>query len=261
MKSNNQFGSTLEAILYPLIVLILMWLSFWADHLFPEVDFYKYGVMPKDQSSLMGILTMPLIHSKEEIEHIINNSMPTAVLLGAIIYYYRKIAFRVFAFSWLMTGVGVWLFAENTNSFHIGMSGVVYAMAGFLFTSGVIRKHRSLQAISLFVAFVYGSMIWGVFPIQAHVSWEGHLMGLLSGVVLAFIYRKMGPQAPKYQYEIEQELGIDPPDLEGQWNERIRQAEERARQQEELKKEQEHFIRYHYVSKNKGNEEDINSDT
>jgi hypothetical protein len=72
-----------------------------------------------------------------------------------------------------------------------------------------------LQALSLFIIFLYGSMIWGVFPTQPRVSWQGHLSGLIVGVILAFIYRKQGPQRPKYQYEIEKELGIEPPDFEG----------------------------------------------
>jgi membrane associated rhomboid family serine protease len=233
MSKTNHFGSTKEAIVYPLLLLIVMWLVYWADHLFPLIDFYKFGVKPHDVSSLKGILFMPLIHSKNEVEHILNNSMPAAILLGAIIYYYREIALRVFVFSWIGTGIGVWVFAELTNSFHIGMSGVIYAMVGFLFTSGVIRKYLPLQAIALFVAFVYGSLIWGIFPMQPHVSWEGHLSGLVSGIVLAFMYRKLGPQSPKYQYEIEKELGIEPPDFEGELKERIRLAEELKREAEE----------------------------
>ena len=236
MLKKNQFGSTPEAIIYPLLLLTVMWLVFWADHLFGLIDFYKFGVRPQEVSSLKGILFMPLIHSKNEIEHIINNSMPIVVLLGAVVYYYRAIALRVFVFSWLLTGLGVWFFAENAFSYHIGMSGVIYALAGFLFTSGVVRKYLPLQGISLFVAFVYGSMIWGIFPIEPHISWEGHLMGLLSGVLLAVVYRKRGPQSPKYYYEIEQEMGIEPPDFEGELNERIRleklQREELERQRE-----------------------------
>ncbi|MEJ6583424.1 MAG: rhomboid family intramembrane serine protease [Crocinitomicaceae bacterium] len=233
MSKTNHFGSAKEAIVYPLLLLIVMWLVYWADHLFPLIDFYKFGVKPNDVSSLKGILFMPLIHSKNEVEHILNNSVPAAILLGAIIYYYREIVLRVFVFSWIGTGIGVWLFAELTNSYHIGMSGVIYAMAGFLFTSGVIRKYLPLQAIALFVAFVYGSLIWGIFPMQPHVSWEGHLSGLVSGSVLAFMYRKLGPQSPKYQYEIEKELGIEPPDFEGELKERIRLEEERKRETEE----------------------------
>ena len=258
METNSQFGSTAEAIIYPFLLLIVIWSVFWADHLFPLIDFYKFGVMPKDIDGLKGVLFMPLIHSNSGFEHIVNNSIPIAVLLGAIIYYYRSIALRVFFFSWILSGLGVWLFAANTNSYHIGISGIIYAMAAFLFTSGVLRKYRPLQAISLFVAFVYGSLIWGVFPTPTHVSWEGHLMGLLAGVSLAIVYRKIGPQSPKYLYELEHEMGIEPPDFEGEWNEKVRLEEikrEKAQKSDEEKQSGTGHnsiqIKYHYIKKNK----------
>ncbi len=249
MLLKNEFGSVFEAVFYPLLLVIVMWLFFWADHLFPMIDFYKLGIMPNDPNSLKGIFLMPLIHSKNEIGHIINNTPPTFILLAAIIYYYRDIALRVFIFSWLLTGLGIWLFAENMNSYHIGMSGVVYAMAGFLFTSGIIRKYKPLQSISLFVAFIYGGMIWGVFPTETHVSWEGHLSGLIVGVLLAFVYKKHGPQAPKYLYEIEKEMGIEPPDFEAELNEKIRIAQEL--ENEKKKQVQEINIVYHYIPQEK----------
>jgi membrane associated rhomboid family serine protease len=219
-----------------------MWMAHWADYLFPELEFYKYGVRPQTMEGLKGIILMPVIHSKKELEHILNNSLPTFILMSALIYYYRVIALKVFVLAWLFTGIGLLAFASESFAYHIGMSGVIYALAGFLFTSGVLRKYRPLQGISLFVAFVYGSMVWGIFPMQTHVSWQGHLSGLLTGVILAFLFRKHGPQAPKYQYEIEKELGIEPPDLEGEWNEKMRLIEE-----ERLRREQEWVqINYEY---------------
>ena len=137
--------------------------------------------------------------------------------------------------SRLLTGIGVWLFAANKGAYHIGMSGVIYSLVAFLFTSGTLRKYRPLQALSLFIAFVYGSMIWGILPISPRISWEGHFMGLIVGVVLAIIYRKKGPQRPKYIYEIEKELGIEPPDLEGQYWQRVKEEEERKAQEEKIK--------------------------
>jgi hypothetical protein len=128
-------------------------------------------------------------------------------------------------------------------------------LAAFLFASGVIRKYLPLQGIALFVAFIYGSMIWGIFPMKEHVSWEGHLSGLIVGVLLAFLYRKKGPQSPKYQYEIEKELGIEPPDFEGELNERIRQAELLQKLREQEQKELNKIV-YHYKPKDSQNESD-----
>jgi membrane associated rhomboid family serine protease len=152
-------------------------------------------------------------------------------------------------FSWFVTGILLWIFANNNGAYHIGMSGVIYSLAAFLFTSGVLRKYLPLQALSLFIVFIYGSMIWGIFPTEQHVSWEGHLSGMLVGIFLAFYYRKLGPQRPKYQYEIEKELGIEPPDLEGQYWEQVRLAEE----QQKLKEEQEKSIRINYEIKKSEN--------
>lgn len=244
MKKQHHFGSTFEAIAYPALLLVLIWLVFWADKLFPAFHFYQLGVRPKEISSLKGILLMPLIHSPRGFEHIVNNSVPIVVLLGTLIFYYREIAGKVFLFSWIFTGIGVWLFATNTNSYHIGISGIIYALAGFLFISGVLRKYLPLQAISLFVVFVYGSLIWGIFPMKPQVSWEGHLSGLIVGVILAVIYRKKGVQRPKYLYEIEKEMGIEPPDFEAELNEKIRLAKEREAEKERMEKG--YTIVYHY---------------
>lgn len=220
-----------------------MWLSFWADALSP-VDFYKFGVKPANMEGLKGVAFMPLIHSQRDFAHIVNNSIPTFILLGSLVYFYREIALRVFLFSWLLSGLGLWAFAVSSHSYHIGMSAVIYALAAFLFTSGVIRRYLPLQGISMFVVFVYGSMIWGIFPMQSHVSWQGHLSGMIAGIILAIVYRKKGPQRPKYQYEIEKELGIEPPDLEAIWLENKRIAEE----EERLRNEQIQII-YHFKEK------------
>ena len=236
MNPNQQFDRNFGNALPPaLLILILIWIFYWADSLF-LYQFYKLGVLPKSMEGLQGIFLMPLVHSTENFNHIINNSIPIFLLTMFLFYFYKEIALRIFVFSWIFTGLGVWLFAVNKGAYHIGMSGVIYSLVAFLFVSGTIRKYRPLQALSLFIAFVYGSMIWGILPVSPRISWEGHFMGLIVGVILAIIYRKKGPQRPKYLYEIEKELGIEPPDLEGMYWEKVRQEEEkRAAQEQELK--------------------------
>jgi membrane associated rhomboid family serine protease len=259
MKKKHPFGSSLEAFFYPFLLLCVLWLIYWGDHIL-SFDFYKLGVLPRTLEGLKGIFFMPFIHSKNDVSHIINNSSPIFILLAALIYFYKEIAIKVFIYIWILTGLFVWIYAQNKGSYHIGVSGIIYGLAAFLFTSGFIRKYLPLQAISLFVAFIYGSMIWGVFPMEERISWEGHLMGLVIGIVLANVYKKEGPERPKFQYEIEKEMGIEPPDLEGIWRENIRVLQEKEELERLKQIEKEHSthnykVQYHFKP-NSGNEKD-----
>ena len=119
-------------------------------------------------------------------------------------YFYKKLGLQIF--FWLFFIAGFWLWAIGRSNFHIGASGVVYALASFIFFSGLIKKQTKLSAASLLVIFLYGSMIWGVLPIYDGVSWEGHLAGLLAGLLLAIFYRNEGPKPKEYQWEIDEEL-------------------------------------------------------
>jgi membrane associated rhomboid family serine protease len=214
--SRNPFGSSAEALIYPLLLVAVMW-TMWAFQLQTIDGLMDWGARPQDWSSWKGVFMMPLLHDVSSFNHILNNTFPIFILLAALVYYYRAIAARVFIISWLGTGLSVWLLAPQSSGYHVGMSGVIYALFGFLFLSGFFRNFRPLQVVSLFVLFIYGSMIWGIFPSQERISWEGHGSGMIIGMSLAVFYRKLGPQRPKYQFEIEKELGIEPPDLEGQW--------------------------------------------
>jgi membrane associated rhomboid family serine protease len=231
---SHPFGSTLEAIIYPLIVLGAIWLIYFAEQIF-DINWVRFGVYPRTAQGLIGILFMPLIHAPNDISHILNNSLPIVILTSALVYFYRDIAFKVLAYSWLLTGLGVWIIAEDRGSFHIGISGVIYALATFIFVSGWRRKYLPLQALALFVAFLYGGMIWGVFKTSERISWEGHLSGMVIGYILALWYVNEGPVAPKYQYEIEKEMGIEPPDLEGIYNAKMRILEEQQKEKERIR--------------------------
>jgi membrane associated rhomboid family serine protease len=90
----------------------------------------------------------------------------------------------------------------------VGASGVVYGLAAFLFLSGILRRDSRLMSVTMLIAFLYGGLVWGIFPqLFPHqpISWESHLMGLLAGTVLAVYYRKSGPQRKVYDWENEEE--------------------------------------------------------
>lgn len=170
----------------PAIIALALWCVYLLDHGL-HLDLYQYGVYPRTWHGLPGILCSPFIHG--DAEHVLNNSIPVVVLGTALMYFFPQLAGRVLLYSWLVSGLGVWLSARP--SYHIGASGVVYGLAAFLFTTGVLRKQRMLMGLSLLVVFLYGSMLWGVVPLFPKISWESHFWGAAAGVVMAFAYRRI----------------------------------------------------------------------
>ena len=188
-------------LFFPILFLIIMWAVKIIEYNF-GVSFAHYGVFPQSLSGLKGILFSPFIH--KDFTHLINNSYPIIILGGMLFSFYKKIAPQLFI--WLFFIAGFWLWIIGRPSFHIGASGLIYALASFLLISGIIRKNPRLSAVSMVIIFLYGSMIWGLLPTKEPISWEGHLAGFLAGILVAIFYRKEGPKRKKYQWEIDEEL-------------------------------------------------------
>lgn len=164
-----------------------------------ELNFISLSLYPRNPKSLLGIITSPLIH--KNFEHLFSNIFPLMFLGISINYFYKESSKKVFLISYIITGFFVWVFARE--SFHIGASGIVYALVSFLFFSGIIKKDKRSITLSLLVVFLYGGLIYGIFPIKEGVSWESHLIGGLVGMVTAIVYRKKDLYK-KYNWEKEE---------------------------------------------------------
>ncbi len=229
-----------------------MWVVYYIQlHVWPEIT--RYGIRPRESDGLIGILTAPFLHGTRDFGHIINNSIPMFVLTWALYYFYKNIAGKILFYTLITTGLCVWTSGmPGTN--HIGMSGVIYGLAGFLFTSGVVRKNKHLLAISMLVVLEYGSMIWGVFPIREGVSWESHLWGLITGIVLAIYYKhEGGPVRKKYLWEIEEELGLDNYEVE-YW--KVDDPDLMEHKPQSTQDAKPMHLKYHYRKKSDGIQDD-----
>ena len=166
-----------------------------------ELSITDWGVFPLEAKGLKGILLSPFVHGSWE--HLFNNSIPLLILGTALFFFYKKLAYKVWIYSIVFTGILLWL--GGRPSYHIGASGLVYALASFLFLSGLLRKQAPLMATSLLVVFIYGGLVWGIFPSHQHISWEGHLFGAVNGLFWAIYFRKEGPAQRKYSWDYEAE--------------------------------------------------------
>jgi len=193
-----------RSLFYPTLFLVLLWLIKGADIVF-DLGLNNYGLYPLEVKGLIGILTSPLLHA--DLAHLSAYSIPLFILAAFLFYFYKDIAWMILGLLYLITGIWVWVFARG-GAAHIGASGIIYGLASFIFFSGIIRKETGLMVITMLVAFLYGGLIWGIFPQlfpNQPISWESHLMGLLAGLVLAIYFRKQGPQRKSWDWGDEEE--------------------------------------------------------
>ena len=170
-------------------------------------DFTRLGVYPREQRGVFGIFAHPLVHGSWR--HLWANSLPFLFLSWCLFYFYRGIAPAILACVW--TGSGLLTFIIARSAWHVGASGLIYGLAFFLFFSGLLRRHVPLVALSLLVTFLYGSLVWNMFPdfAEAGTSWEGHLAGAVTGTACAFAFRNRGPQRPQPFADEEEEEPVE----------------------------------------------------
>jgi len=189
-----------SSLFFPFLFLLVIWVvKIW--EMVMDVSFVQYGVFPRKLEGLVGVLFYPLIHG--DFNHLLSNSTAVLLLGIGIFYFYRPVAYRIYFWTYLMSGIWIWVSARE--NFHIGSSGLIYGFAAFIFISGIIRKNTNLLALSMLVTFLYGGMVWGIFPIRPAMSYEGHLWGAIAGIILAVYFRKEGPQRKVYSWELEEE--------------------------------------------------------
>jgi membrane associated rhomboid family serine protease len=174
-----------------------------------DLELERFGVAPRELAGLVGIFVAPLLHGG--FGHLIANSVPLLVVGTTMLHLYPDSAAKVLPAVYLGPGIAVWLFARG--GVHIGASGLIYGLAAYVFVAGLIRHDRRAIAASLLVAFIYGSLAWGVLPIQPGVSWETHLAAALIGIVLAIALRHLDiPPHKRYAWEDEHDEHDEPTD-------------------------------------------------
>ncbi|GGD55152.1 rhomboid family intramembrane serine protease [Muriicola marianensis] len=233
-KQETNFRFTDSVLIVPMVAVLLIWTVFWLELQF-RINWNDYGIYPRTLSGLRGVVLSPFLHSS--VEHLYNNSIPLVILLGTLMYFYRSIAFKLLFWGLMLTGLVTWLIGRP--AFHIGASGLIYLLASFIFFKGIFTKHYRLVAVSLVVSFIYGSMLWYIFPVEEGISWEGHLGGFLVGLFAALFLKVRVPAVPKYAWERE--------DYNEEEDEFLKHFDEEGNFIEKLPEEEEPQVRITYT--------------
>jgi len=194
-----------QSLLYTTFVVSLLWCIKSAEILF-HLDLSVLGLRPLQWQGLLGIFTAPLVHGS--LEHLFNNTLPLLIMGTVLVYGYPRAWKRVLLFIWLMSGVGVWLFAREAN--HIGASGVAHGLFFFLLVVSMFRRDKSSVAIMMITFLMYGSMTMTIFPREEHISFEYHFFGAVAGLLAALLWRNTDPLPPVKKYSWENSTETDP---------------------------------------------------
>jgi len=146
-----------------------------------------FGLIPREVDGLVGIVTAPFLHGS--LMHYFSNIVPLCIF-SFLLLQHGVVRFSLVTFvSIVLSGLLVWVFGRT--AIHVGASGLIYGYFGYLLLAGWLSREIKLILISLFIGVGYGGLVFGVFPSNPFVSWEGHLFGFISGVGCALIWGRV----------------------------------------------------------------------
>ena len=192
MENSNSVKATIASVA---ILVALMWLVGMLNLLF-DYRLSEYGVVPRTAEGLIGIPLMPFLHGS--FDHLVVNTLPTVVLGGLVAIHGSRKFLTATVFITLVGGGALWVVGRH--AVHVGASGLVFGFFGYLIARAWYTRSLVAVLIAVVVAVVYGGILLGVLPFfQEGVSWEGHLTGLIAGVLAARLMWKENLQEESEQ--------------------------------------------------------------
>lgn len=152
----------------------------------------QFGIQPHDVNDLPDIFTAPFMHAG--FPHLMANTIPFVIL--GFIAAARGIA-KFLAASLIIIvvgGLGVWFFSSANT---LGSSILIFGFFGYLVGRGIFERRVLDVVIAVLVVAVYGTMLVGVVPNDPTISWQGHLFGLIGGVLGAWFLRRSRVERPE----------------------------------------------------------------
>jgi membrane associated rhomboid family serine protease len=184
-------SNIIESFKIVLSIIALLWIILFISYSYPVI--FEYGIKPRTVQGLLGIFLAPFIHA--DINHLIENSLSLLILGSIFLIMERKLSLVIVMKIIVIGGFGTWVIGRSDCGSgpctHIGASGVIYGILGYLVSMGIFTRNSKAIIVSsiVFVLFlVKGQALQGIFPTDRFVSWEYHLCGFLSGIITAKAY-------------------------------------------------------------------------
>jgi membrane associated rhomboid family serine protease len=185
--SANPINTSIDPVLLTNIrilggIVIVLWALELIDTLLLGGRLNRFGIHPRKPRGIFGIFFAPLLHG--DLQHLVANTLPLLVMCGLILFRSQQTFVIVTTLVWFASGLGVWLFGGSRTN-HIGASGLVFGYLGFLLLQGYFERSLISIGLAVLVGIFYGSLLWGMLPIQRGRSWQSHLFGFFGGGLAA----------------------------------------------------------------------------
>ena len=162
-------------------ILAVLWLVGLVDWLAFGGRLETFGIVPRTSRGLLGILFAPFLHTG--FSHLLANTVAFLLFGGLVLFREERDFWIVTVIGALFSGVGTWLVGRT--AVHVGASGVIFAYFGYLLLTGWFERRVLSLILSVLVFLVWWRTLFGLMPNQQGISWEGHLFGLVGGMLAA----------------------------------------------------------------------------
>lgn len=175
-SAQPRLSRTIPSAVY---MLALMWALYAIDFLLLNISYW--GIYPRSIQGLLGIISAPWLH--HSLYHLISNSVPF-VILGTLVQWQNPGNFwRITILIIIGGGIGTWLFGSAGN--HLGASGLVFGYWAYLITSAYYQRTFKAIAVAVITILLYGGLLFGLLDLRTHISWTGHIFGMIAGFFAA----------------------------------------------------------------------------
>ncbi len=172
----------------------------WAVEIANSLDDYglnRFGLVPREQSGLWGVLTMPFLH--QSAAHTLSNTLPVVLIGWVVMLSGVRIWAVVSVTIVLLGGIVTWLVAPS-HTVTVGASGLVFGWLGYLLARAVFSRRLKWILVAVAVLFFFGTLLFGLFPtLHSDVSWQAHACGFGAGVVIAFVLHPRGGDVRRFR--------------------------------------------------------------
>ncbi len=155
------------------------------------IELGGYGIMPRTTEGLWSILLAPWIH--HGFWHLLGNSVPF-LLLGWMVQSKGRLLFwEVTLLLAVVGGLGTWGF--GSPGYHAGASGIVFGYWAYLLADAYYSRSAREIILATMTLALYGGLVFGLVDIRPHISWIGHVSGMVAGILVAKLAHRVRPES------------------------------------------------------------------